>query len=84
MQPTAEFLARETPQTEAATFVITPKDVGSKAVRPGVMAELEQERRVLLLACRTVLNRIQGSKIAIGAHYEFMLESAVKAAELPK
>lgn len=68
-----------TPKTDAATFVITTRDVGSKAVRPGLMAEMEEERKVLLLTCVTILNRVRGSNVPIGATYEFMLESAIKA-----
>lgn len=71
-----------TPKTDAATFTITARDVGSKAVRPGHMAELEEERKVLLLTAITVLNRIRGSNIQIGAPYEFMLESAIKTVQL--
>lgn len=43
---------RATPKTDFAAFTITPKDVGSQAVRPGHMAELEEERQVLLLAAK--------------------------------
>lgn len=69
-----------TPKTEEATFTITALDVGSPAVRPGHMADLEAENRVLLAACRTVLHRIRSSGIAIGAAYEYALQAAITAA----
>lgn len=73
--------AAQTPNTVSATFEITARDVGSLAVRPGNMAELEQERDALLLACKLALSRIRTANVPIGAHYEFLLEAAVKATE---
>lgn len=73
--------AVKTPLTDAARFVITPKDVGSDAVRPGLMAELEHERYLLLCAARVALAHIKAGNIGIGAGYEFLLEAAVKVAE---
>lgn len=63
MQPAADFLARplqpqQSPDTEAATFTITAADVGTRAVRPGCMADLEQQRDVLLIAARVALKRV--------------------------
>jgi hypothetical protein len=82
MQPSAEFLAAasRTPKTAEATFTITAVDVGSEAVRPGHMAELEVENRVLLEACKAVLHRIRSGGIAIGATHEYMLHAAITAA----
>jgi hypothetical protein len=73
-----------TPLTDAARFTITKLDVGSEAVRPGLAAELEQERRMLLMAARLVLSRLRAARIDIGSPYEFALEQAIKLAELPK
>ena len=71
-----------TPKTEAAKFTITAMDIGTQAVRPGHMAELEEERLALLLACKATLTRIR-SGVGISAMHEFMLEAAVKVAETP-
>lgn len=73
--------ATETPKTVSATFEITPLDVGSRAVRPGHMAELEQERDALLLVCKLALRRLQSQNVSIGAPYEALLEFTIKAAE---
>lgn len=70
-----------TPKTEEATFTITARDVGSAAVRPGHMAELEAEHRVLLAACKAVLHRIRSGGVAIGASYEYMLQASIMAAD---
>jgi hypothetical protein len=69
------------PRTEASTFTISPLDVGSLAVRPGCMADVEHERQVLLLACKLVLGRIRTGQVPIGATYEYALEAAIKSAE---
>lgn len=82
MQPRAEFLAAasRTPKTAEATFTITVKDVGSPAVRPGNMAQLEEERQALLLVCKATLTRVRSGN-GISAAHEFMLEAAIKAVE---
>ena len=72
---------RSTPATDAAKFTITQRDIGSEAVRPGHMAELEEQRQVLLLAAKLVLGRIRVAKIQIGATYEYALAMAIKQAE---
>lgn len=66
--------------TEASTFTITEVDVGTLAVRPGCMAEVEQERLLLLSAAKLILATLRAKK-PIGASYEFILEAAVRAAE---
>lgn len=84
MQPRAEFLGHEdpqTPQTAAATFTITPRDVGSEAVRPGHMADLEERHQVLLLSAKLALRRIQASGAGIGAETEHALKVAIQMAE---
>lgn len=70
-----------TPRTTAATFRITELDVGTEAVRPGSMAVIEEERRMLLLAVKLALNRIRACNICIGAAQEYALETAIKTAE---
>jgi hypothetical protein len=70
-----------TPVTDSARFVITARDVGSDAIRPGIAAQLEQERAVLLLAAKLVLGRIRAGQVGIGAAYEHALATAIKAAE---
>ena len=73
-----------TPITAGATFTITPLDVGSDAVRPGCMADLEQQHALLLIAGRAVLKRIQARKIEVGAVFEYALERAIQICETPK
>lgn len=72
-------MERATPKTDFAQFTVTPRDVGSQAIRPGHMAELEQERQVLLLAAKLTLKRIRAGKVsemdACG------LEAAIRIAE---
>ena len=70
-----------TPITDSATFVITLLDVGSRAVRPGVMGDIELERAALLIAAKAVLRHIREGKVAIGAVQEMALETAVRIAE---
>lgn len=72
------------PITDAARFVVTPLDVGSDAVRPGCMANIERDRQALLIASRMVLNRLRDGNIQIGAAYEFALQTAVTMAEAPR
>lgn len=48
--------------TEGATFTVTEKDLGTQAVRPGCMAELEDQRDVLLAASRMALARLETSE----------------------
>lgn len=67
--------------TDAATFTITALDVGSQAVRPGCMAELEQERELLLQAAKLTLSRIRSGRNPIGATYEFVLDAAIRMVE---
>jgi hypothetical protein len=69
-----------TPITESSTFAITQKDVGTLAVRPGCMAEVEQERLLLLNAAKLILATLKAGKPA-GPSYQFILEAAVRAAE---
>ena len=64
--------------TEASKFTITASDVGTEAVRPGCMEDLEQQRNVLLAAARMALKRIEdggGDAVATVA-----LRAAVAAA----
>lgn len=68
-----------TPRTAEATFVISSLDVGSQAVRPGCMADLEQEREVLLLAAKLVLERIRRGG-ALDSICEYALDAAIKQA----
>jgi hypothetical protein len=69
-----------TPKTKEATFTITALDVGTPAVRPGHMAELEAENQVLVAACKAILHRLRAGGISIGATYEYMLHAAITAA----
>lgn len=84
MQPRAEFLQdaiSEAPKTDAVKFLITPRDVGSEAVRPGHMAELEERYQVLLLSAKLTLNRLRQSGARVGAETEYALAMAIKMAE---
>lgn len=74
----------KTPLTDGARFTVTAKDVGSEAVRPGLMAELETERAVLLSAAKIALAHIRKGDVGIGAPYELLLSAAVALAEAPK
>lgn len=69
--------------TEASTFAITAADVGTLAVRPGCMAEVEQERHLLLVASKLILATLKAGK-QLGSTYEFILEAAIRAAEARK
>jgi hypothetical protein len=69
-----------TPKTQAATFTITPRDVGSEAVRPGHMADVELQRRALLLACKAVQGRIKAG-LQMSAALEYMLDVAIRGCE---
>ena len=84
MEPVPAFIG-ETQQskTQESTFVITPKDVGTEAVRPGCMADLEERLEVLLTAAKLVQQRLEQSKIAIGAPYEYALKAGIRVAERP-
>lgn len=76
---------RATPRTNESSFIITALDVGSAAVRPGCMAEVEEERNLLLVAAKVALNRLQDRKpILMDAIAECALETAIKTAELGK
>lgn len=70
-----------TPLTAAATFRITGLDVGTEAVRPGCMAEVEEGRHVLLSAAKIVLRRLREGHISIGAAHEAALENAIRVVE---
>jgi hypothetical protein len=67
-----------TPKTDALKFTITPKDVGSEAVRAGHMAEMEEQRQVLLVAVRLVLERARSGKATLDSISQFALETAEK------
>ena len=69
-----------TPATDAAKFIVTERDVGTEAVRVGHMAELEEQRQVLLLAAKLILGRIRAGQIQVGAVYEYALSMAIKQA----
>lgn len=77
----ASFAVQQTPITERSTFTITALDVGSPAVRPGAMAELEQHHQLLLRTSKAVLTRIQNGNIQVGAVFEYALERAIRIAE---
>jgi len=82
MDAAADFLREKNGSlTERSTFTITQLDVGSRAVRPGVAEQLEQERNALLVAGKAALAKIRESDIRIGAAHEFALEAAVRMAE---
>lgn len=66
--------------TDSSTFTITEMDVGTLAVRPGCMAEVEQERFLLLAAAKLIVATLKAGK-PLGASYQFILEAAVRAAE---
>lgn len=70
-----------TPKTDEVRFLITVRDVNTEAVRPGHMAELESQRKVLLVAAKVVLQRAAQGKTTLDSISEFALESAVKMAE---
>ena len=74
-------MERATPKTDFAAFTITAKDVGSPAVRLGHMAELEQERQVLLLTAKLILQRAKNGQATLDSVSEFSLGSAVKVVE---
>lgn len=80
-EPASPYQRHSSHITDASTFVITPADVGSQAVRPGVSIQLEQERAALLLSAKLVLGRIRAGQVAIGAPYEHALEAAIRMAE---
>lgn len=80
----AERPGLKTPLTDSARFTVTKLDVGSEAVRPGLMAEIEQERQMLLLAAKLVLGHVRAGGIPIGAAHELALENAIRIAELPR
>lgn len=68
MQSIAEVLQHQprqesrsaTPLTDAGKFTITRLDVGTEAVRAGVVAEIEGDREVLIAAVKLALRRIEG------------------------
>jgi hypothetical protein len=66
--------------TESSTFTITAADIGTLAVRPGCMAEVEQERLLLLNAAKLIVATLKAGK-PVGPSYQFILEAAVRAAE---
>ena len=70
-----------TPKTDEVRFLITARDVNTEAVRPGHMAEMEEQRQVLLVAAKLVLQRAEAGKTTLDAISQFALESAVKMAE---
>lgn len=70
-----------TPKTDEVRFLITFRDVNTEAVRPGHMAEMEEQRKVLLVAAKVVLQRAATWKTTLDSISEFALESAVKIAE---
>ena len=71
-----------TPKTDEVRFLITVRDVGTEAVRPGHMAEMEEQRKVLLIAAKLALLRAQRGKYELDGLTQFALEAAVKMAEL--
>lgn len=86
MEPQAfSYAARKyssTQLTDASTFTITQADVGSPAVRPGITAQIEQERAALLLTAKLVLVGIRGGKIDVAQPYVEALESVIRMAEI--
>jgi hypothetical protein len=71
-----------TPRTDEVKFTVTQRDVGTEAVRAGHMAEMEEQRKVLLVAAKLVLDRARSAKSTLDAISEFSLEAAVKMAEI--
>lgn len=86
MEPQAfSYAARKyssTNTTDASTFTITPADVGSPAVRPGITAQLEQERAALLLTAKLVLVGVRAGKGSLPQPYIEALESVIRMAEI--
>lgn len=72
--------ASRTPKTDVAKFTITARDVGTEAVRPGHMAELEEQRQALLLAAQIVLQRGRRGQSKLDSVSEHVLETAIKVA----
>ena len=72
-----------TPLTQSVQFKITPKDVGSQAVRAGHMAELEERCHTLLVAAKLVQQRAQTGNTTLDAISEHALEAAVQIAGAP-
>ena len=70
-----------TPITDRARFRITDLDVGTEAVRPGAMAEVESGQRVLLAIAKLTLKRIRETNSRIGAAHEYALECAIRVVE---
>lgn len=67
--------------TDSSTFLITALDVGTPAVRPGVAAQLEQERTVLLIAAKAVLAAAKVGAVELGPRHFAVLDTAVRVAE---
>ena len=68
--------ASTTPKTDELKFVITPKDVGSEAVRAGHMAEMEEQREVLMVAAKLVMQRAAAGNATLDAVSQNALEVA--------
>jgi len=80
-QRASKPLSSTTCITDSSTFLITALDVGSPAVRPGVAAQLEQERAVLLIAARAILAAAKVGAVQLPPRHFAVLETAVKVAE---
>jgi hypothetical protein len=72
-----------TPTTDAVKFTVTPKDVGSQAVRAGHMAELEERCHTLIVAAKLVLQRSENGKARLDAVSEHALSLALQIAQAP-
>ncbi len=72
---------RTTTLTEGAKFTITALDVGTDAVRPGMMADLEAQRQALLVAAKLVLMRHNAGQSSLDYVSQHALDVAVKIAE---
>ena len=70
-----------TPITDGARFTITPLDVGSEAVRPGMMADVEAHRQALFVAAKIVLQRHNAGQSTLDAVSQHALDTAVRIAE---
>lgn len=80
-QRSSQPLTSTTCITDASTFLITALDVGTPAVRPGVAAQLEQERTVLLIAAKAILAAAKTGAVQLGARHLAVLDTAVRVAE---
>lgn len=80
--PQEALAPSSTPRTDAAKFEITKLDVGSAAVRPGQMADLEERLKAILVAAHLIRARL----IAVGGltpEHDLILKAAISVGEMP-